>query len=105
MDKREGVTRCQALETLLFSFPCSMSSTVRAHFLFPRPRALKIQDFLLLARLCQWVSPGYSAPELDSAQSGQAAFMARKKNNTKPGLQNRLFVLTIGPVPFPTPNL
>lgn len=60
---------------------------------------------LLLAWLCQWASPGYSAPELDSAQSGQAAFTARKKNNTKPGLQNRLFVLTIGPVPVPTPNL
>lgn len=80
---------------------------LRAELIFPSQGPghwrYKISSWpLSLAHPYQWAFLGYNAPGLGGPELGQAAFPEQKKNN---GLQNGPFVLTIGAVPFPTPNL
>ena len=89
VDRNQGLGQGQGcILTSLTSWPCQ-GALLRGHG-WARSR---------------WV--GFPAPVLGWPWVGPAAFTALrlKEHDTKLGIQNCLFALTIGTVPFPTPNL
>lgn len=104
------------------SATCYINLLSRAHFPFLRPEMLEGQNSFLTSltswhqlgslprgqgwgRIQVWV--GFPAAVLGWPRLGPAAFMTLgiKENTMKLGIQNGLFVLTVGTVPLPTPNL